>query len=528
MAASVSVQQPTKQAAGRHGWFRARRWWVFCVIGLLVAALVYVTLLILNWPFTEQPLIDVLQERSVRSVTIDHFYRTYWPPGCVAEGISFLHRKHKEKAPLITIRKLIIKGSYTRLLTISRSLSKVIVVGMHVTVPPSAPNGGPNPVMPLTHTNNSGPSMVIGRVVADGAVLDFLPADRTKKPFRLTIDKLAIDGVGNNRPLAYRALISNSLPPGKIRSAGVFGPWNADNPASTPVKGSYTYQDANLAVFSGLSGTLSASGNFAGKLGQMETSGSAEVPNFQLTNTSHTRKLSTNFKATVDATHGNTTIESLTANFDSTTVFFKGTVSGLPGAKGKTVSLDMSSDNGRIEDLLDLFISAKHPPMTGSASFRAHVLVPPTAEDFVKKLQLTGDFGVGAGEFTNKETQSGINRLSNGGKENKKAGQEDAATVLSDLKGHAVAKDGVATLSHVSFRVPDATAWMHGTYGLVSPYKVDLHGHLLTQHPSNAATGFKSFLLKAMSPFLKKRQANKVVPFKITGDYQHTTTGLDM
>jgi hypothetical protein len=73
-----------------------RRWLLGALIGLAVLAFVSISLLALNWPFTKQAVIDALQESSVRSVTIDRFYRTYWPPGCVAEGISFLRRKQRK------------------------------------------------------------------------------------------------------------------------------------------------------------------------------------------------------------------------------------------------------------------------------------------------------------------------------------------------------------------------------------------------------------------------------------------------
>ncbi len=527
MAATVTVRQSPQHTPTSPNGFRLGRWWLLVPIGSAVGILVYITVLVLNWPFTQQALIDVLQERSVRSVTVDHFRRTYWPPGCVAEGISFLHRKHKNKPPLITISKLVIKSSYTGLI-IHRSLSKVVAIGMHVTIPPSDPNGGPNPVMPLTQSNTPGPALVIGTVIADGAVLDFVSRDPGKKPFELVIDRLALDGVGNNRGLSYQARISNPEPPGEIKSRGVFGPWDADNPPMTPVDGYYTYRNANLAVFKDLSGTLSSSGKFTGRLAHMDVTGTADVPNFHLTGTSHTRRLSTQFHATVDATDGDTTLESVIARFDETTIAVKGGVVRRPGEKGKSVSLDMSSTNGRIEDLLNLFIAARRSPMTGSVSFRGHVEVPPSAGEFVKKLKLIGDFGVGSGEFSDKATQSTIDRLSAGNHHNRKAPTEDSETGLSDLSGHVVATNGIATLSRLSFRVPGATARMQGIYGLAQPYNVDLHGTLVTDHPADAATGFKSFLLKAMTPFLKKKGKEKIVPFKITGNYERTAIGLDL
>src|SRR5438270_1658460 len=149
-----TVQGPSSSVASRNR-HSGRRWLLGALIAGAVLAIVGLVCLAINWPFKKQAVIDALQESSVRSVTIDHFYRTYFPPGCVAEGISFLHRKHKDKPPLISIRRLTIQGSYARLFTVQRHLSLVRVEGMHVTVPPKGPDGAPSPVMPVTK-NTSG------------------------------------------------------------------------------------------------------------------------------------------------------------------------------------------------------------------------------------------------------------------------------------------------------------------------------------------------------------------------------------
>jgi hypothetical protein len=100
--------------------------------------------------------------------------------------------------------------------------------------------------------------------------------------------------------------------------------------------------------------------------------------------------------------------------------------------------------------------------------------------------------------------------------------------VLSNLKGHVVLRDGIATLSNVSFSVPGAFARIYGTYSLID-YKVDLHGTLITTGKvADATSGFKAVLVKAITPFLKKRAKAKIVHFKITGKYQHTTVSLDL
>jgi hypothetical protein len=71
------------------------RLWIPIAVAAL--AVIYMAVIALNWPFKEQALIEALQERSLRTVAIGHFYRTYFPPGCTAEDVRFLHRKQAVK-----------------------------------------------------------------------------------------------------------------------------------------------------------------------------------------------------------------------------------------------------------------------------------------------------------------------------------------------------------------------------------------------------------------------------------------------
>ena len=263
-------------------------------------------------------------------------------------------------------------------------------------------------------------------------------------------------------------------------------------------------------------------------LGHVNVEGTTDIPNFKVTDTSHSRRVSAQFQAVVDGTKGDTSLSNVTAHFDNTTVYFKGSVAGQEGSGGKLVSLDVSEPSGRLEDLLNLFISSKTPPMTGNVSFRGHIDLPPGAAQFVERMKLEGDFGVAAGKFTDKGTQGDITRLSDSADKHAKGEkQENPETVLSDLKGHGVATNGVAKLSSLSFTVPGASATLDGTYNLVD-YKIDLHGVLTTTgQPSDATTGIKSFLCKALTPFFKRSHGEKVVPFKITGHFSNPAVDLD-
>ena len=214
------------------------------------------TLLALNWPFTQAAVIQTLEDRFARDVRIRKFRTTYFPPGCVAEGLEFLHRERKDLPPLITAQTLTIRASYSGLLRIHKLVNDVQVAGLHVLVPPKNPNAA-RQTFPLTNST-SGKTLTIGEITADDAVLEFISAQPEEDRFTLEIDHLTLDHVGESDPVTFHAWLKNTEPPGEIRSDGRFGPWNDADPASTTLSGSYTCENVKLAVFEGIAGTLSS------------------------------------------------------------------------------------------------------------------------------------------------------------------------------------------------------------------------------------------------------------------------------
>jgi len=503
----------------------AGRWWLILGASLIVMAGIVLIVLAWNWPFTQQAVTKALQDRFARTVQIRGFRKTYFPPGCVAEGVSFLHRKRKDLPPLITVQTLIIRGSYNGLFRIHKRVDAIQVKGLHVLIPPPGPSGHPHSVMPLT-TSTTGASVTIGEIITDGALLEFMPREPYQEPFKLQVHQLTLDQVGEGGVIPYHAALSNTEPPGEIRSDGRIGPWNEDDPGSTPVTGSYTYERANLAVFEGISGTLSSQGKFSGTLGHIDANGETDVPDFRVSGSSHAVHLISKFHAVVDGTNGDTYLQTVDSHFERTTLRSNGSVVGQPGQHGKTVRLEIAVNGGRIEDLLSLFMDERRPSMTGSINLRAKVQVPP-GPGFLSKLDLAGSVGIGSGRFTNPDIQQPVNALTqSAGGENKKQQAEDKETVLSTLRGQVLAKNGVATLSNVSFSAPGTRAQIQGTYNLVDR-KVDLHGILYTNGKlSDTTSGFKALVLKAVGPFLKQKSVT-VVPFSITGTSSNPSFALD-
>ena len=525
-SSTISTRSGAGEVHPAGQWWAPRRLWLIIGASLIVIAVIVVIVLACNWPYTQQAVTKALQDRFARTVQIRSFRKTYFPPGCVAEGVSFLHRKRKDLPPLITVQTLIIRGSYNGLFRIHKRVDEVQVKGLHVLIPPPGPSGQPPNVMPLT-TSTTGASVTIGEITTDGALLEFMPRQPDQEPFKLYVHQLTLDNVGESGVIPYHAALLNTEPPGEIRSEGRIGPWNEDDPGSTPVTGSYTYEHVNLAVFEGISGTLSSQGKFSGTLGHIDANGEIDVPDFRVSGSSHTVHLISKFQAVVDGTNGDTYLQNVDSHFQRTTVTSKGSVAGHPGQQGKTVRLEMAVNGGRIEDLLFLFTDEKRPWMTGSINLRAKVEVPPGPPGFLRKLDLAGNCGIGSERFTNPHVQQPVNALTqSAGGENKKQQAEDPETVLSEFRGQVSVKNGVATLSHVSFSAPGTRAQLQGTYSLLDR-KVDLHGILYTNGKlSDTTAGFKALVLKAVGPFLKQKSVT-VVPFSITGTSANPSFALD-
>jgi hypothetical protein len=504
----------TSSATGqtRHG----IRHWIWAGAGVVAAGVaVIIILLALNWPFTEAAVAKTLQDRFAREVRIRKFRGTFFPPGCVAEGVDFLHRKRKDLPPLITVESLTLRTGYTGLFRITKLIDYVKVTGLHLRVPPKNPDTTQE-TFPLTNSV-SGKTLVIGEITTDNAVVEFLDKQLQEDKFVLKIDHLTLDHVAQSDPVTFHARFNNTEPPGEIRSDGQFGPWNDDDPGSTQLSGSYTYEHVKLGVFEGIAGTLSSQGKFSGTLGHINAEGSVDVPDFAVSGSKHPDHLASNYQAVIDGTNGDTFLTRAESHFRKTTILSQGDVKGHTGQHGKTVMLTMSVAQGRIEDLLHLFTGSTQPAEIGDVRLQTKVQLPPGPQGFLRRLRLEGDFGIGSGYFTNREIQEPVNRLAESARgESKQHEEADQSTVLSNLRGHVSAKGGIATLSKTSFTEPGTFAEMEGTYNLVDN-KVNLRGVLHTNGKlADTKTGFKSLVLKAMGPFLKKKSVT-VVPFEITG-----------
>ena len=326
------------------------------------------------------------------------------PFGATLEEPEFRHQGRSDVPPLIAIRRASPRGN-RRVVPIAKRVREVTLEGLQIHIPPRGEQRAEDVRARGRPERQPRSPFVIASIVADGTSFR-APRKSGKQPLEFDIRRLRLHSVGIDRPMEFDAELRNAKPPGIIRSHGRFGPWAARDPGDTAVSGDYTFQDADLSVFRGIAGILSSQGSYSGKLERIEVQGATDTPGFRVSG--HPVHLKTEFSATVDGTDGDTYLHPVTAHFLRSTVVANGSVAGTPGVKGKTVALDATVEQGRIEDVLRLAVKSDKPALTGGIGFRSKIVIPPGDADVIDKLYLNGTFGVGSGRFTHTGTQKKI------------------------------------------------------------------------------------------------------------------------
>src|SRR6266853_1841491 len=529
--ASIAEARPTQQG-GRLPKTR-RKWPVTLGLSLLGLLVVGLIVLATHSPFSRERVIQALQEDFHGTVSFSNFHVTVFPhPGCVAEGGTLVRPGGPAgSAPFAWAQKLIIRAHYIDFLVRPSYVAHIEVQGLQIHIPPIG-------TMPPVQADKNPSSTRVGEVVANNSLLEI--ARKAGEPLRYQILKLTMNSVSRKDGLSYDIVFLNALPPGEIQSRGHFGPWNSDDHGQTPVSGTYKFEHAYLGNFEGIDGVLNSHDSFHGTLAKIETHGSVDIPDFKVRRAARSSPIASRFDAFVNALTGDVRLEHVETMIVKTSVLARGSIAEPPGPARKTTSLDLNVSRGRIQDILRLFIKEPRSPIAGAISFRAHSTIPPEGRPFEQEVGLVGDFGIDDSSFTKPETQKKVNDLSQraqGRKIDKKKAEEnpppanddDSVPVISDLRGHVVLKNGVAALTNISFNVPGATAYMHGTFNLVSQ-RIDFHGVLQTASDFSkvGGGGIKSILLKPLDAIFKKKPKGAEIPVKMTGTYSNPEFALEI
>lgn len=444
------------------------------------------------------------------------------------EDLSIHFDDRTDLPPLIHIDKLTFGLGWRAIFRLPRHISTVKIEDMTITIPPRGEKRSPKQ-RGIGKSNGLMSSVILDEVICENAVLITLRrkpdlGKPQKAPLEWDIHNLNLTAASVDNPFHFHGTLTNAKPKGEIDTSGDFGPWELDDPGSTPVSGSYKFTDADLGPFPGIAGILSSAGKFSGELAELQVDGETDTPDFSLDKIGRPVPLHTEFSATVDGTNGNTLLHPVRARLLHSLIFAQGSVIKEPENSGHTIVVNFGAPDARIQDIVSLAVNSDTPFLTGTVRIKGKLIVPASRAKVLEKLILDGEFGLDDAHWASQEVRDKLQAFSR--RAEGKPADADAGSAVSDLHGNFHVEKGTVKFSSLTFSVPGAAIDLTGTYQLAGG-ALDFIGHLRLQAKvSQTMTGAKSFFLKAVDPFLAKDGAGALIPISITGTRENATVGV--
>ncbi len=544
--------------------------WSLAAAGVVLTA-VGVTLAVLARhlePFLRAQIVAELEARFHTRVELDQFHvsvhegrEAMW--GIWAEGRGLriwpAQRTGGDQAveaganpvPLIQLNEFSFHVPIRYRQTQALRIPEVRLTGLKIVVPPKPERDqktGIGGAMRRPQANSSGflKNVVVDRVVCQGAELVLETANPAKLPLTFAIQVITLTHLTAGQPMNFQAVLTNPRPEGLIRTQGAFGPWVVDDPGASAVNGKYQFENANLADFKGIAGTLSSNGTYDGTLRNIAVKGSADVPNFSLTKYGTPMELDTDFKARVDGTDGDTYLDEVDAQLGQSKFRLAGKVvrermdangkqipantpaGPEPTRIGHLIEMKIDVASARIEDFLKLASKSGMPPMTGGVTARAMLEIPPGKQPVPNRMKLDGRFTLDNTQFTSETVQKRIEDLSLRGQGKPGAVKDTSPQVIvSTMQGSFQMANGVIALPDLKYTVPGAQISLNGTYSLDGALHFDGTARM-DATVSQMVGGWKGFLLKPADRFFRKNGAGTQVPIRVRGTRDHPDFGLEL
>jgi hypothetical protein len=505
---------------------RRRFLWIAFAIGFLVGAAVGFYFISANWPYRYRKIKPMLEDALASQLEITSYHRTYFPnPGFVATGLTLRRKSAPNLPPLGHAQMMAVQGRWSDLLLLRRRVQTVEITGLHIVVPPMGSQANRENFPPGSSSDFAGPDTAIEMFKIHNSILEIM--ENNGKRLIFPVRELAFAHFEKDKVMNYTLDMQNAIPSGRIQSRGAFGPLNAKQMAITPVSGTFTFTQVNLHDVGDISGTLSAKGQFRGQLGALEAQADSLTPNFAVDGGRPT-PVAGSIECTVNGTNGEVSMHNIELRTGQTTIHAIGSVQGSP----KATNIDIDVNRGRAQDVMRPFMR-KEVPITGTVWLRSHAFLEPEANGggFLHRLHLSGVFDVPAERVTDRKTEKSLTDFSHRAEGTKDPDSDETsatADTLSSLKGPAQIQDGVASSKHLAFQIPGARADLTGTFNFHNKV-VHLVGNLrMDTDISHTTTGFKSFLLKPLAPFFKKKHAGALVPIAVTGNPGHYQVTQDL
>ena len=482
-------------------------------------------------PILRARVIDTLSTRFDSRVELAHFH-VYFLNGfqVSGSGLRLFPNQIQMDKPLFAVDEFSFRTTWHGLLHTPMFVDRVKLKGMQIHMPPKEERHN----MPKLEENGGGAGKIqvfVGEMQIENAALVLETNKPGKIPLDFEISHLTLDSIGSGQPMKFHAILVNPKPIGDIDSTGYFGPFDAESPGDSPVRGEYSFSHADLNTIKGIGGMLSSKGSYQGELNNIVVDGETDTPDFSVDSGNHPMPLHTKFHAIVDGTNGDTYLQPVDAQLMHSHIIAIGDVVRAPQG-GHNITLNVTVGPARIEDMLELGVKTEPPIMSGGLRLTARLLLPPGQISVSQKLHLKGNFQVSNATFSNDKIQAKVDELSlrsqNRAKEAKTVDKQNPEPIESQMRGQFELGNGKLTFSSLQYDVPGADIALTGVYTLDGD-QFDFSGTArLKAKVSQLTTGMKSLLLKPVDPFFSKDGAGAEVPIKITGTRSEPKFGLDL
>lgn len=509
---------------------RSRLRWILAVVLILLVVAVIGFAVAAHYaePLLKARIIETLSTRFHSRVELSAFHVSLHRGLQVSgEGLKIyaatdlnIHRPGVQ--PLIAVDEFRFGAGIINLFRTPMRVRRVFLKGLQINVPASGQRGQ------VSHFKPGKMKVYVDEFICEQAELVINTLNPKKLPLEFDIRKLNMQEIGPGQPLHFNTTLVNAKPVGDIQSSGYLGPWDADDPKTTPIRGDYSFTDADLSTIHGIGGILSSTGHYNGTLQNIVIDGQTNTPDFRISISGHPVPLSTTFHAIVDATSGDTYLQPVKAKILHSSLIAKGSVVREQLPHGHRITLDVVVDPARIEDLLELGVRTNPPVMTGTAQLKTKFDLRPGEADITDRLHLAGTFEISRAHFSNEKIQSKLDSLSMRGLGKPDlAKKKDVPDVPSLMSGQYTLASGVLSFSQLHFQMPGTQVDLTGRYSL-DGNQFDFHGTARMQAKlSHMVGGWKSILLKPVDPFFSKHGAGTEVPVKVTGTRSEPHFGLD-
>jgi hypothetical protein len=270
------------------------RWSAIAALGTLVTLTIVAALGSRTEPL-RRLVVATLADRLDSDVELRAFSVDAFPSVVVAgQGVKLRLRGQPDGIPpLIEIESFTVHTSLLDMVRRPRRFRHVTLEGLVVNIPPGGLRRQGNPIadavkgardddQPSTSDAKGRAPILIDELVADGALLRIIPRRAGKDPKEFAIHTLTMRTLGLAQQMPFTATLTNPVPKGQIETSGTFGPWQKEDPSTTPVAGRYSFMKADLGSISGIGGILDSTGEFSGQLNRIAVKGTTTTPDFQL------------------------------------------------------------------------------------------------------------------------------------------------------------------------------------------------------------------------------------------------------